>query len=73
MAEKAEARKTYKGEKGYMPLVGHVKEFNGMVLHEEFRERNTSPGAGHVAFLETCLRRLPAAIRVTRFWADGSS
>ena len=73
VGEKAEAQWTYKGEKGYMPLVGHVKELSGMVVHEEFRDGNASPGAGHVPFLEACLRRLPAGIRVTRFRADSAS
>ena len=50
MAEKVLAQWSYKGEKGYMPLVGHVKELSGMVVHEEFRDGNPSPGAGHVPF-----------------------
>ena len=73
VAEKALAHWTYKGEKGYMPLVGHVKELSGMVVHEEFRDGNASPGAGHVPFLEICLRRLPAGIRIARFRADSAS
>ncbi len=73
VAEKAEALWTYKGEKGYMPLVGHVKELSGMVIHEEFREGNVSPGADHVPFLKDCLRRLPAGIRIARFRADSAS
>ena len=73
VAEKAEAQWTYKGEKGYMPLVGHVQELAGMVVHEEFRDGNASPGAGHVPFLEDCLRRLPPGIRIGRFRADSAS
>ena len=73
VAEKADALWTYKGEKGYMPLVGHVKELSGMVIHEEFREGNVSPGAEHVPFLKDCLRRLPSGIRVARFRADSAS
>ena len=73
VAEKTLARWTYKGEKGYMPLVGHVPELSGMVVHEEFREGNISPGAGHVPFLTVCLRRLPPGIRVGRFRADSAS
>ncbi len=73
VAEKETAQWTNKGEKGYMPLVGHVRELSGMVVHEEFREGNVSPGAEHVPFLKDCLRRLPAGIRVTRFRADRAS
>ncbi len=73
VAEKQKAQWTYKGEKGYMPLVGHVRELSGMVVHEEFREGNASPAAGHVAFLEACLRRLPEGVRITRLRADSAS
>ena len=73
VAEKAQARWTYKGEKGYMPLVGHVPELSGMVVHEEFRDGNASPGAEHVPFLTVCLRRLPAGIRIGRVRADSAS
>ena len=48
-----------------MPLVGHVRELSGMVVHEEFRDGNVSPGTGHVPFLKDCLRRLPDGVRVT--------
>ncbi|EQD23927.1 MAG: hypothetical protein D084_Lepto4C00665G0003 [Leptospirillum sp. Group IV 'UBA BS'] len=73
VAEKKKAHWTYKGEKGYMPLVGHVRELSGMVVHEEFRDGNVSPGTGHVPFLKDCLRRLPDGVRVTRFRADSAS
>lgn len=73
VAEKAQAQWTYKGKKGYMPLVGHIKELSGMVVHEDFREGNAAPAAGHVPFLEDCLRRLPAGVRIARFRADSAS
>ena len=56
-----------------MPLVAHVRELSGMVVHEEFREGNAAPAAGHVPFLEACLRRLPKGIRITRLRADSAS
>ncbi|MBF0556698.1 MAG: transposase, partial [Nitrospirae bacterium] len=36
VAEKADAKMTYKGRFGYMPIVGHLAE-NGIVVGEEFR------------------------------------
>jgi hypothetical protein len=42
LAEKHEARYTYKGEKGYMPMVGHIAEF-GVVIGHEFREGTAAP------------------------------
>ena len=37
VAEKQAAKWTYKGERGYMPMLGHLAE-NGLVIGEEFRE-----------------------------------
>jgi hypothetical protein len=37
VAEKCEAHYTYKGEKGYMPMVGHIAE-TGAIAGYEFRE-----------------------------------
>ena len=31
---------------GVHALGGHVKELSGMLVHEEFRDGNASPGAG---------------------------
>lgn len=44
-AEKESAKWSYKGVKGYTPLVGHLAE-NGLVVGDEFREGNESPGSG---------------------------
>ena len=73
VAEKESAQWTYKGEKGYMPLVAHVSELSGMVLHEEFRDGNVSPGAGHVPFLDTCLKHLPSGLVLNQLRADSAS
>ncbi len=73
MAEKERAQWSYQGEKGYMPLVGHVRELSGMLVHEEFREGNVSPGTRHVPFVADCLRRLPKGRRVARLRADSAS
>ena len=73
VAEKESAQWTHKGEKGYMPLVAHVSELSGMVLHEEFRDGNVSPGAGHVPFLDTCLKRLPSGLVLNLPRADSAS
>jgi len=44
VAEKPEAKWTYKGERGSMPMLGHVAE-NGLVIGEEFREGNEAPAS----------------------------
>lgn len=51
IAEKHDAHYTYKGEKGYMPMVGHLAE-NGLVVHEQFREGNEAPASRNLAFIK---------------------
>lgn len=58
MAEKESAKMTYKGFKGYMPMVGHIAE-NGLVIGDEFREGNTSPNGRNLEFIKYCRRQLP--------------
>ena len=53
VAAKREAHITYKGEKGYMPMVGHIAE-TGLVIGHEFREGNAAPAAGNLEFLQAC-------------------
>ena len=49
LAEKESAKMTYKGFKGYMPIVGHIAE-NGLVLGDEFREGMYPLQAGILSF-----------------------
>jgi hypothetical protein len=43
VVQKREAHYTYKGEKCYMPMVGHITEL-GLVVGYEFREGNAGGG-----------------------------
>lgn len=70
--EKAEAKYTYKGEKGYMPMLGFLFE-SAICLFDEFREGNESPAAGHVAFYRQCKERMPKGKRIARYRADSAS
>lgn len=54
-AEKASVKMTYKGYQGYMPMVGHLAE-NGLILGDEFREGNESPGSRNLEFIKHCER-----------------
>ena len=47
VAEKDDAKFTYKGEQGYMPMVGHLAEAE-VVLHEEFRDGNAAPASANL-------------------------
>ena len=72
IAEKHEAHTTYKGERGYMPMVGHLAE-NGLVVHEEFREGNAAPASRNLAFIKTCRDNMPEGKRIARLRADSAS
>ncbi len=58
IAEKAAAYFTYKGEIGYMPMVGHLAEA-GVVIHDEFRAGNIAPATHNLEFIQACEARLP--------------
>jgi hypothetical protein len=60
-AEKRDAKWTYKGSRGYMPMVGYV---NGVCVGHEFREGSASPGAGILAFAQKCEAALPEGKRI---------
>jgi hypothetical protein len=71
-AEKYEAMMTYKGFKGYMPILGHLAE-NRMVLGDEFREGNDSPGARNLSFIKHCEAQLPKGKRIKYFRSDSAA
>ncbi len=70
--EKREAQFTYKGEKGYMPMLGFLFE-TPVCLYDEFWEGNVSPGWGHADFYGVCKSRMPAGKRIERYRADSAS
>jgi len=72
VAEKEAALYTYKGEKGYMPIVGTLAE-NGYVVGEEFREGNIAPADGNLGFIRYCNGRVPAGKRVGAVRADSAT
>ena len=59
VAEKEAAQFTYKGEQGYMPMIGHLAEA-GVIIHDEFREGNIAPATQNLEFIKACETRLPA-------------
>jgi hypothetical protein len=71
-AEKFEAMMTYKGFKGYMPILGHIAE-KSMVLGDEFREGNNIPGARNLAFFKHCEAQLPKGKRIKYFRSDSAA
>ncbi len=71
-AEKESAKMTYKGYTGYMPMVGHLAE-NGLIVGDEFREGNDSPGARNLDFLKYCERQMPEGKKIKAFRADSAA
>ena len=70
-AEKFYANMTYKGFKGYMPMVGHIAE-SGMILCDEFREGNDSPASRNLEFYKDCESHLPEGKRIKYFRSDSA-
>ena len=72
MAEKESAKMTYKGFKGYIPIVGHIAE-NGLAVGDEFREGNESPATRNLAFIKHCVRQMPKGKRITALRSDSAA
>jgi len=72
VAEKESAKWTYKGERGYMPIVGHLAE-NGLVLGDEFREGNAAPQSRNLEFIEHCAAQMPKGRRIAFLRADSAA
>ena len=72
IAEKRDAAWTYKGERGYMPMVGHLAEA-GVVIHDDFRTGNVAPASANLDFVKACEARLPKGHRLAAIRADSAS
>jgi len=71
-AEKHAAHYSYKNEKGYMPMLGHLAE-NGLIVHEEFREGNEAPASRNREFIQACKANMPKGKRIARLRADSAT
>ena len=72
VAEKRDAHYTYKGEKGYMPMVGHIAKL-GLVAGYEFREGNAAPAARNLEFMRACERDMPKGKKIAAVRADSAA
>lgn len=72
LAEKESAKMTYKGFRGYMPMVGHLAE-NGLGLGDEFREGNVAPASRNLAFLKHCVKQMPKGKRIKAVRSDSAA
>jgi len=58
ISNKADAQWTYKKNKGYMPMVGHIAE-TGQIVACDFRAGNASPARENLEFIQQCQHSLP--------------
>ena len=58
ISNKTDAEWTYKSNKGFMPMVGHVAE-TGQVVACDFRAGNASPSRENFEFIQQCEKSLP--------------
>ena len=72
LSEKESAKMTYKGFKGYMPLLGHIAE-DGLVLGDEFREGTVAPAARNLEFLKYCERQMPKGKKIKALRSDSAA
>ena len=72
LACKKESEMTYKGFRGYMPMVGHLAE-NGLVVYEEFRQGNVTPSAKNLEFIKQCEKQMAEGKRIGYLRADAAS
>ncbi len=72
LADKREARRTYLGERGYLPMPGHIGE-TGQAAGCEFREGNVAPADDNLGFIKRCEAGLPAGVSVAYLRADAAS
>ena len=71
VAEKEAAQFTYKGEQGYMPMIGHLAEA-GVIIFDEFREGNIAPSTENFEFIQACEARLPKGHRIAHVRLDSA-
>ncbi|MFC2140321.1 IS1380 family transposase, partial [Candidatus Auribacterota bacterium] len=72
IAEKRDAKMTYKGNKGYFPMLGFLSE-NSLCIYDEFREGNDVPQNRQKEFYLSCCDRMPKGKRIGFYRADSAS
>ena len=60
---------SYKGERGYMPMLAFWEEL-GVVVHDDFRNSNASPGSEALLFLKETLAQLPPEVTTVNIRSD---
>jgi hypothetical protein len=71
-ALKEAAMMTYKGLKGYLPIVGHLAE-NGLIIGDEFRQGNVAPLTRNLEFIKYCISQMPKNKKIKYLRADSAA
>jgi hypothetical protein len=71
VAEKQAAHFTYKGEPGYMPMIGHLAQA-GVVIHDEMRAGHIAPASDNLGFIQACEARLPKGHAIAHVRLDSA-
>lgn len=71
ISNKTSANWTYKKNKGFMPMVGHIAQ-TGQVVAVDFRKGNIPPNKDNLAFIQQCERSLPSSITVGALRIDAA-
>jgi hypothetical protein len=65
------ARMSYKGERGYMPMLAFWDEL-GVVVHDDFRNGNAAPGSDALEFLTATVAQLPGHVKAIKVRSDSA-
>ena len=71
IANKADVSWTYKSNKGFMPMVGHIAQ-TGQVVACDFRKGNESPNSKNLDFIKQCQNALPDGCTVQQLRIDAA-
>lgn len=69
--QKRIAEPTYKGEKGFSSMLGHIN--GGWLLLGELRSGNITPADDNLGFVKRCQAQLPSGVKVRYLRADAAS
>ena len=70
-SNKTSADWTYKQNKGFMPMVGHIAP-TGQIVAVDFRQGNVPPNKDNLAFIRQCQQSLPVGVRVGALRIDSA-
>lgn len=71
IANKTDTQWTYKNNKGYMPMVGHIAQ-TSQIVATNFRAGNVAPAKDNLTFIKKCQSALPAGVKVNKLRIDAA-